>query len=141
MMDITVAYDGSKYGQWALEWAGRLPLAAAPRLKVVLKSRINAKDPIEVSIVYAMPFEHDRMKCAEPDLNKDAQQLRKAGFRVSEIIEPGEAAPTILKLAAKQKPDLIVMGAQGLGAVARFFLGSVSYQVLQHAASSVLIIK
>ena len=282
MMDILVAYDGSKYGRWALEWAERLPLNASPRLKVVhvvdlqsvrapclvqpviagnqrfireeiqrlekngervlaeahksaivaklggtivtergavpqmilahapkrhglviLGNRgLNALDrfmlgsvsmrvalhapcpvlvikkppqavrrilfatdgskssaralgflinsilphktgkaPMEVTIVYAMPAEHSRLNCAVPEIDNAAHKLRVAGFKVSERIETGPPAPTILKVATTQRPDLIVMGAKGLGAVARFFLGSVSYQVLQHAASSVLIIK
>ncbi len=26
-MKILVAHDGSKYGKWAMEWVGRIPLA------------------------------------------------------------------------------------------------------------------
>jgi len=31
-MNVLVATDGSKYGQWALNWVAQLPLAKAPRV-------------------------------------------------------------------------------------------------------------
>ncbi|MGH7146712.1 MAG: universal stress protein, partial [Nitrospiraceae bacterium] len=43
-----------------------------------------------------------------------------------------------LPWAAQHHADLIVMGAKGLGAIARFLLGSVSTRVVQHASCSVL---
>jgi len=42
---------------------------------------------------------------------------------------------------AIQHADLIVMGAKGLGAVARFLLGSVSTRVVQQANCSVLVVR
>jgi nucleotide-binding universal stress UspA family protein len=44
-------------------------------------------------------------------------------------------------VASKQHADLIVMGAKGLGAIARFLLGSVSTRVVQHANCSVLVVR
>jgi nucleotide-binding universal stress UspA family protein len=46
-----------------------------------------------------------------------------------------------MKAASQQKADLIVMGAKGLGAVARFLLGSVSTRVVQHSSCSVLVVR
>ena len=46
-----------------------------------------------------------------------------------------------MKVASKHHADLIVMGAQGLGAIARFLLGSVSTRVVQHANCAVLVVR
>jgi nucleotide-binding universal stress UspA family protein len=46
-----------------------------------------------------------------------------------------------MMVAAKQHADLIVMGAQGLGAMGRFLLGSVSTRVVQHATCAVLVVR
>jgi nucleotide-binding universal stress UspA family protein len=46
-----------------------------------------------------------------------------------------------MKGASKHRADLIVMGAKGLGAIARFLLGSVSTRVVQHANCSVLVVR
>jgi len=34
-MQVLVTTDGSKYGKWALEWVGQLPLAEEPTVKVL----------------------------------------------------------------------------------------------------------
>jgi nucleotide-binding universal stress UspA family protein len=46
-----------------------------------------------------------------------------------------------MKAASREHADLIVMGAKGLGAIARFLLGSVSTRVVQHAHCSVLVVR
>jgi nucleotide-binding universal stress UspA family protein len=53
----------------------------------------------------------------------------------------GKPAEEIMKVASIQHADLIVMGAQGLGAVARFLIGSVSTRVVQHADCAVLVVR
>jgi nucleotide-binding universal stress UspA family protein len=46
-----------------------------------------------------------------------------------------------MKVATKHHTDLIVMGAKGLGAIARFLLGSISTRVVQHSSCSVLVVR
>jgi nucleotide-binding universal stress UspA family protein len=46
-----------------------------------------------------------------------------------------------MKVAANQHANLIVMGAQGLGAIARFLIGSVSTRVVQYANCAVLVVR
>ncbi|MGZ9274842.1 MAG: universal stress protein [Nitrospira sp.] len=107
----------------------------------------NDTRPIEVVVAYALPFDYSRGNRAvrhvdkAPHVDEGARRLRQAGFSVIERVEMGDPASTILKIAAKQKPDLIVTGSKGIGAVERLFVGSVSYQILQQAHCSVLIIK
>ena len=96
---------------------------------------------LEIFVAHVLPKEQARLKCAVTPVQEAADALREAGFRVVEQVQVGKAAPTLLTMATKRKADLVVIGAKGLGAVARFFLGSVSYELLQHARCSVLIIK
>jgi nucleotide-binding universal stress UspA family protein len=53
----------------------------------------------------------------------------------------GHPADEIMKAAERHGTDLVVCGAKGLGAVARFFLGSVSTKLVQHSACSVLVVR
>lgn len=53
----------------------------------------------------------------------------------------GDAATQILKLAEDQKCDAIVMGSRGLGSITKFFIGSVSSEVMNKAEVPVLIVK
>ena len=74
-------------------------------------------------------------------LEQTVQKLIKAGFTAEPYCYRGNPAEEIMKAASQQQPDLIVMGAQGHGVIARFLLGSVSTRVVQHANSSVLVVR
>ena len=81
------------------------------------------------------------MHCRYRSLKFKVGRFPREGYTAVEIVDSEKPVDAILTTAAKRKTDLIVTGAQGLGAVARFFLGSVSYQVAQHATCSVLIVR
>lgn len=53
----------------------------------------------------------------------------------------GKPADEIMKMVVKHKAELIVTGAQGLGALAWFLLGSVSTRVVQRANCAVLVVR
>jgi len=55
--------------------------------------------------------------------------------------ENGDPAETIVRIAAEEGFDLIVVGSRGLGAALRFVLGSVSDRVSHQAPCSVLIVR
>ena len=74
-------------------------------------------------------------------VQQSAQQLIKDGFTAEHICKTGDPAEEIVKVAAKQEADLIVMGAKGLGTIDRVLLGSVSMQVLQYAHCPVLVVR
>jgi nucleotide-binding universal stress UspA family protein len=58
----------------------------------------------------------------------------------TEILE-GPAVSTILNMAEARKPDLLVMGARGLGTWQGVILGSVSMAITQRAECPVLVVK
>jgi nucleotide-binding universal stress UspA family protein len=99
--------------------------------------------PIHVSVVYVMPpvkylgVEEANRKLLE----QSVQKLIKAGFTAEPLCKFGKPAEEILKVASTQHADLIMMGAKGLGAVARFLLGSVSTRVVQQANRTVLVVR
>ncbi|MHB8602469.1 MAG: universal stress protein [Nitrosotalea sp.] len=53
----------------------------------------------------------------------------------------GKESSEIVNFAAKNKFDIIVIGARGLGSVKEAFLGSVSHTVVQKSKIPVLIVK
>jgi nucleotide-binding universal stress UspA family protein len=69
------------------------------------------------------------------------QQLINAGFTAEPIYKIGDPAEEIMKVAAKQHADMIVMGAKGLSAIDRILLGSVSTRVVQYANCPVLVVR
>lgn len=133
---ILFATDGSKTSGKALRFL-------TTHLRSHTHQGRHGKSPIEVVVVHAIPvLNRSELKESGSRLVRDsAEKLIKAGYGVAEVVAFGKPADTILKIAAKTKPDVVVTGAKGLGAIARFFLGSVSYQLAQHTTCSVLIVR
>lgn len=130
---ILFATDGSKESDKALRF-------------LLTKLQPDAREglePIDVVVMHAMPFlDYPEVKEAGGRLVEDcANRLIKAGYVVDEVVRLGKPADEILKVASKKKVDLIVTGAKGMGAVARFLLGSISTKVVQHSACSVLVVR
>jgi nucleotide-binding universal stress UspA family protein len=98
---------------------------------------------IEVVLVHVIPFlRYPEVKEAgQALLDRDAERLIKAGYAVNGMLKLGHPADEIIKVADRQKVELLVAGAKGLGAIARFFLGSVSTKVIQHSHCSVLVVR
>lgn len=67
--------------------------------------------------------------------------LTAAKIPFEEAVESGDAAETIVRVAAAHHCDAIVLGTRGLGRVAGAMLGSVAYKVVHHAAVPVTLVK
>src|SRR5579885_295834 len=62
----------------------------------------------------------------------------RAGVRVEHRLEEGDAAATILSVAAKENADLIVIGTHGRTGLRRLLMGSVAEQIVRRASCLVL---
>ncbi|MGZ8423162.1 MAG: universal stress protein [Nitrospira sp.] len=130
---ILFATDGSKESDKALRF-------------LLTKLQPDAREglePIDVVVTHAMPFLNSPvLKEAGGRLVEGcANNLIKAGYVVDEVVRLGKPAEEILKVASQKKVDLIVTGAKGMGAVARFLLGSISTKIVQHSSCSVLVVR
>ncbi len=74
-------------------------------------------------------------------LEQTQSGLPKGVGTVTRIHQIGSPATVILDTVKSAKPDLIIMGARGLGLIKELILGSVSHRVLLHAPCSTLIVK
>jgi nucleotide-binding universal stress UspA family protein len=94
-------------------------------------------------VIHVMPFvKYPELKEAGRRMvEQSVRKLVKAGFTAEAVCQLGKPAEEIMKVASKHRADLIVMGAKGLGAIARFLLGSVSTRVVQHSSCSVLVVR
>jgi nucleotide-binding universal stress UspA family protein len=133
---ITLATDGSDASAQALEFV-------LTKFQPDRSTGKGGRAPIHVSVVHVMPFlKYPELKEAGHKLiEQSVQKLIKAGFTAEAVCQLGKPAEVIMKVASKHHADLIVMGAKGLGAIARFLLGSVSTRVVQHANCSVLVVR
>ncbi len=132
---ITLATDGSDASAKTLEFV-------RTKFQPDRSTGKGGRVPIQVSVIHVMPFSnYQELKEARKLLEQSVRTLIQAGFTAEAVCLRGKPAEEIMKIASKHHADLIVMGAKGLGAIARFLLGSVSTRVVQHATCSVLVVR
>jgi nucleotide-binding universal stress UspA family protein len=147
MMNVLVATDGSKYGRWALDWVARLPLVEQPcvtALHVLDVAALRApflSQPVMAGNERYIQEEIKRMEARSAKILQEAtQQVASLKLAGTARTEQGPVAPTILKRIPK-RDGLLVVGSQGLDALDRFMLGSVSTKLIHHATCPVLVVK
>ena len=146
-MNVLVATDGSKYGRWALNWVAQLPFVEPPKvtaLHVLDVATLRAPflaQPVMAGNEQYIQEEITRMGARSAKTLQDAtQQLASLKLAGTVRKEQGPVASTILKRAPK-RDGLLVMGNQGIDALDRFMLGSVSTNLIHHATCPVLVVK
>ncbi len=146
-MNVLVATDGSKYGRWALNWVARLPLVEPPLVTALHVLNVGAlrapflAQPVMAGNERFIQEEIQRMETRSAKTLKEAtQQLALLKLKGTARKEQGAVAPVILKRTPK-RDGLLVVGSQGLDALDRFMLGSVSTNLIHHATCPVLVVK
>ena len=135
-MNVLVATDGSKYGQWGLNWVAMLPFVKPPRVTALHVLTVGSRS---APLISRLEIQRRGARAAKI-LKKAKQQLAALKLKGVARKEHGAIAPVILKRAPK-RDGLLVVGSQGLNAIDRFMLGSVSTKLIHHATCSVLVVK
>jgi nucleotide-binding universal stress UspA family protein len=69
------------------------------------------------------------------------RRVREEGLDVAVLLEEGEPAESIIRVAKKHGIDMIVMGTTGKSGIDRILLGSVAEKVLRYAHCPVLAVR
>jgi nucleotide-binding universal stress UspA family protein len=85
-------------------------------------------------------FESQRRWAAET-LAARARALTAEGLTARSVVRVGPAWDEIVRLAADEKADLVVMGTQGRTGLERLLLGSVAERVIRRAPCPVLTVR
>ena len=125
---VVVGVDTSPESLAALDWALRLAVGLACR----------------VVVVHAVGLLEEGGYRQRPDLSAIVEAARRvvpdAGAALVDVVnEDGPAADVLVRVAERERADLIVVGSRGVGQAPRL-LGSVSEAVLAHAHVPVLIV-
>jgi nucleotide-binding universal stress UspA family protein len=136
---ITVAVDGSKMGDLALDFAVDLARRYACELAVVAVAPLQ---PVFVST--AEPWVPTEVPEAETSyykglVDKAVRKAESAGVRATGACLEGVVVDEIINHVEKHPPDLLVLGSRGLSTAKRLLLGSVSDAVSHHVNCPVLI--
>lgn len=119
--NIAVAYDESAEADQALELA--LKIAQRDSLSLRIVSVSASPDP-----------------ALQRRVEEKAKALTEKVVKASgEVIVDKDVVDTLARLPGEQ-PDLLVCGSRGYGAVRQVLLGSVSAQLIRHAAYPVIVV-
>ena len=140
-MKVLVAIDDSKHSEAAIAALANYfqPQTTEVRILHVL-APVTLFNPPQMARGYAPELEAQRAE-VRALVEKYAQQLRAAGYRVESAVETGDVRETILDAAANWHADLILLGSQGHKGMERLLLGSVAESVVRHAHCSVLVVR
>ena len=135
---IVVAIDGSPASEKAL--------AAAVDLAAHYQADLVALGVAEVPEVVGMVDEVDEVRQqAEGHFRRLGEAAvayaRSRGVRLRSVVLRGHAADAIVRYAEAEGAHLVVLGQHGHSRIARFFLGSTSDRVSEHAPCTVMIVK
>jgi nucleotide-binding universal stress UspA family protein len=134
---ILVGHDGSRDAETAFEDA--LDLAALARARLSVVSVASPPEPpteVETRAVIESATSHYEMLFES--LRRQAQE-RQIELRTRVLV--GHPADEILKAAATQGVDLIVVGHRGRSAIREWLSGSTSRRIVTHAKCPVLVVR
>jgi nucleotide-binding universal stress UspA family protein len=139
---VTVAIDGSRHGEAALDCA--IDLALKYRSELVI---LSVAPLVPVYVVASEPY----MPAVVPDaelapvrtiVEAAVKRAEAAGVTaVTGVSEQGVVVDEVLNHLEQHPTDLLVVGSRGLSAARRLLLGSVSTALVTHAPCPVLVVR
>ena len=133
-MNILLAVDASSASQAAVDQVAARPWPDGSQVEVLTV--------VETPGFLTQGLASDELKARAQHLaDAAATHLRSHQLQAKGVVVVGEPKAEILDHAAAMHADLIVVGANGLGAVERFLLGSISRAVLRFAPCSVALVR
>ena len=138
---ILVPLDGSGPAEKALDCVRALATAFQSRLILfhALELRLEAgflsNHPLPTHI-----YDEQDKRCRDY-MNDQTAQLESEGLNVSQELQEGLPAESILGRANQGDVDVIVMASHGRTGLGRFLVGSVAERVVRHARCPVLVVR
>ena len=136
-MNILVPLDGSKYSDKALLHACDMAKNYQARLIILYV----VEKSIPINLLDRKDYLGILRKFGNKVLVKAKETANLNGVDPKIVMKEGNVTNEIVKLAKKEQCNLIVVGSKGLGATARFFLGSTSNKLANNSPCSILIVK
>ncbi len=145
MPGIIVGVDGSEHSRHALAWAMREAAQHHLPLTVITVRRARVHPATE--IYWPMPDYPDGTSLDEESVRKAVRKMvdeaaAETGEPVPDVtvtVTAGNPAEELVR--ASRDADMLVVGAHGSGGFATLLVGSVSSQVVHHAAAPVVVVR
>lgn len=137
--NILVALDGSRLADKAFTEA--VNIAAANNGRLTLISIINDAELTTSAYSFSKLFAQEKEHVETELLKKIHDAAQKGVEDVTPFVEVGNPKQIIVKYAADNASDLIIIGATGKGAITQSLVGSTTSYVVNHAPCNVLVIR
>ncbi|WP_330299682.1 universal stress protein [Streptomyces sp. NBC_00503] len=136
---IVVGVDGSNHSKQALRWAVGQAKAISGRVHAVMSWEWNT-NPFGVSTTEQDELVHAEDAARQKLADTVAEAVGTSpGVPVFRRVEQGSPAQVLVE--ASKEAALTVVGTRGYGGIKGALLGSVSQQVVQYAASTVVVVR
>jgi nucleotide-binding universal stress UspA family protein len=141
-MKILLPVDGSKASMNATKYAAKLAKNSRSKTSVtILNIHEKAIFNLAKKVIPKDDIDDYLRELSEIDLKSAQKILDEAGIKHSMVIGQGHPSEEIIKLANKEKMDLIVMGVKGRNGFLDALIGSVAQRVSSTAKQPVLLVK
>ena len=138
---ILLAYDGSAPGQKALLDCGEIGQWTKASLHLIAVMPNTVTPIVADGWAYGAETEPAERAQFQAVLDTGIGRLRDAGLSVGGEVVVGSSVDEIVKCAERIGADLIVVGHRHLDSLAaRWWRGSVSKSLIEHAPCSVLVV-
>lgn len=138
---ILLAYDGSAAGQQALLASNDIAQWSQAELTLIAVMPLPLSTIGPESGVYNPTLQESEENRYQTILDTGLRQLAEAGLNARGEVLTGDAVHEIARCALRVEADLIVVGHKHLdGWAARWWRGSVSKSLIEHAPCSVLVV-
>jgi nucleotide-binding universal stress UspA family protein len=134
---ILIPLDGSARAENILPHVEQL--AHGLKARIIFLQVIEPGDQVTPEAIVAEMRQKEKEALAYLAALKEG--FRSKGIEAQEIVERGPAVETIIRIAAKQKVDLIAMASHGRGGMSRVFYGSVAAGILQRVDRPLLLVR
>jgi nucleotide-binding universal stress UspA family protein len=137
-MKVLMPIDFSESSESVLRVVERRPWPAGTEIAV-----LHVVDTVSVANGWLdlSPYIESQTEAAQGLTVQAAKRLGSTGLRVTDAVRCGHPPSAIIDYAVNWGADLVVLGSQGLSALARFLLGGVAKSVLQGTHCSVEIVR
>ena len=136
-MNILVPLDGSDYSKKALLQA--CDMAKNYQANLILLYVVDKS--LSLNLLDRNEYLKILRRFGKKVLIKGKETAKDKGIDTTTVMKEGNITNEIVKLAKSKKCNLIIVGSKGLGATARFFLGSISNKLANNSPCSILIVK
>jgi len=135
---ILIATDGSDRNKAAVEEALQIGRVCGSIVVAAYVMDLSAFESASADVVIRDTW---TVIQREADATLARVRILAEGVNLETVTLEGKPAPEIVKYAAENGIDLIVIGTQGKRGLERLLLGSVAEQVIRSAPCKVLIVK